>query len=127
MSDLIVTNADLWNAIVGENPQAPGPLVELAALDTPVKTSNRLRRALRLAKDAFADLDGARMALVTKYVTKADDGTEIIAPEFHEEFTALLAVEVPLAGVEAVKVDDLGDVKFAAAKLDRISKFVVEE
>lgn len=126
MSDLIVTNADLWNALVGPI-NTPGPLVELVALDTPLPASNLLRRSLRLAQAAFADLDADRMKLIKQYVGKDEQtGEEVIQPEFQEEFNKLLAVEVTLSGAVAVKIKDLGDVKFAGAKLDRIARFVEE-
>lgn len=125
MSDLTVTNADLWSALVGPN-NTPGPLPELVALDTPLPASNLLRRSLRLAQAAFGDLDADRMKLVKQYVSKDDDGTEVIRPEFQEEFNKLMAVEVTLPGAVVVKIAALGDVKFAGAKLDRIAKFVEE-
>lgn len=127
MSDLQVTNADLWNALVGPN-NTPGPLPELVALDTPLPASNLLRRSLRLAQAAFADLDADRMKLVKQYVSKDEQtNEEVIQPEFQEEFDKLMAVEVTLPGAVAVKIADLGTVQFAGAKLDRIAKFVVEE
>lgn len=127
MSDLIVTNADLWNALVGPI-NTPGPLVELVALDTPLPASNLLRRSLRLAQAAFADLDADRMKLVKQYVSKDEQtGEEVIQPEFQEEFGKLMQVEVVLPGCVAVKVADLGKVEFSGRKLDAIRKFVVEE
>lgn len=127
MSDLTVTNADIWNALVGADTKTAGPLIELVALDTPLPASNLLRRSLRMAQTAFADLDADRMKLVGKYVTKDEQtGDEIIQPEFQGEFNKLMAVEVTLPGAVAVKIADLGDVKFSGAKLDRINRFVVE-
>lgn len=126
MSDFIVTNADLWNALVGPN-NTPGPLSELVALDTPIPASNLLRRSLRLAHAAFTDLDADRMKLVKQYVsTDERTGEEVIQPEFQDEFNKLMAVEVTLPGAVAVKIAALGEVKFAGEKLDRIAKFVEE-
>ncbi len=128
MSDLTVTNADLWSALVSVPPGQSGPLAELVALDTPLPASNLLRRSLRLAQAAFADLDADRMKLVSQYVSKDEQtGEEIIQPEFQQEFDKLMAVEVTLSGAVPVKISQLGDIKFAGAKLDRISKFVVED
>ena len=128
MPDILCTNADIWNAIVCENPQAPGPLAELVALDTPLPASNLLRRSLRLAQAAFPDLDADRQKLVARSV-HVDPETQIttVDAEFHEEFNKLLAVEVTLPGAVPVSVADLGTVCFSGAKLDKLAKFVIEE
>lgn len=128
MPELLVTNADIWNAIVGENPQAPGPLAELVAKDTPLPASNLLRRSLRLAQAAFADLDADRQKLVELYVHSDPDAqTQTIDAPFHEEFAKLMAVEVTLPGAVAIRVSDLGNICFSGAKLDKLAKFVLDD
>ena len=126
MPDLILTNADIWNAIVGDNPQAPGPLMELVQKDTPLPASNLLRRSLRLAQAAFADLDADRQKLVAQYVHADCDVTTVDA-EFNEGFAKLMAVEVVLPGAVAVRVSDLGNISFSGAKLYKIAKFVIDD
>lgn len=134
---LTLTNLDLWNALVSGDPNVPGPLVELVALDTPLPASNRLRRSLRLAKDAFADLDADRSKLVEQYVKKDDAGNNIPTADgkgveladpvaFNEGLFKLFQVEVTLPGAQAVKISELGNVKFSGAKLELLEKFVVD-
>lgn len=131
MADLKMTNADLWNALVSGKPDVVGPLAELVDLDTPCETSSLLRRSLRLAGEAFGDLEKGRAKLIAKFVTKTTgaDGkeVEVIDPKFHEEFQKLMSVKVSLAGCVAVKVKDLGNVAFSGKKLELLKKFVVED
>lgn len=137
MSDLVVTNMDLWNALVSGKPDVMGPLAELVALDTPLPSSNLLRRSLRLAQAPFADLEGSRSTLVEKYAAKDEDGNVIPTPDggvlltdpqaFSDEIEQLMGVEVTLCGAQAVSIASLGNVKFSGRKLDLIAKFVTED
>ena len=139
MSDsvgLTVTNLDLWNALASAD-GSPGPLIELVGLDTPLPASNRLRRSLRLAKEAFVDLDADRAKLVAQHVQKDEDGNSVPTPDgkgvmladpmaFNEGLMKLFGVEVTLPGAQAVKVSELGTVTFSGAKLELLAKFVVD-
>lgn len=129
MADLLVTNGDIWNALVDPIDRSkPGALAELVAKDTPLPASNLLRRSLRLAQNAFVDIDADRVKLVEQYVKTEGDVTTIDA-KFHEEFAKLLNVEVTLPGAVAVKVSDLGNITFSGEKLERLiaCKFLVDE
>ncbi len=138
MSDLVVNNMDLWNALVSGKPDVLGPLAELVALDTPLPASNLLRRSLRLAQAPFADLEGSRGALIDKYAAKDEHGVNIPTPDgtgviltdpqaFADEIEQLMAVEVTLCGAQAVTVASLGNVKFSGRKLDLLAKFVTDD
>jgi hypothetical protein len=137
MSDLTVTNMDIWLALVNQqNPSLPGPLAELVALDTPLPASNTLRRSLRLAQAEFPTLDADRVKLVERYAAKDEGGKEIPDGKggivltdkaaFDAGFASLMACEVTLPGAQAVPISGLGNVIFSGAKLNLLSKFVTE-
>ena len=136
---LTVKNFDIWNALVGNpDPSQPGPLVDLVALDTPLPASNILRRSLRLAREAFGDLDAERNKRIEKYaekdadgkMVKTDDGKGIKLSDpdaFAKEIEELFAQEVPLVGAKTVKVSELGKINFSGDKLERLNAFVVDD
>lgn len=136
MPDLTCKNLDLWNALVSGKPDVPGPLAELVALDTPLPASNLLRRSLRLAQTAFADLEGDRAKLIATHKAVDEEGHDIPTPDggvllrdpngFAADIAVLMDVEVTLPGCVPVPVSALGNVKFSGAKLNLISAFVTE-
>jgi len=138
MSDIACKNSDLWNALVSGKPDVPGPLAELVALDTPLPASNLLRRSLRLAQTAFADLEGDRGKLIDRFAKKdadgqnvpSDDGTGVQIDDvagYVAEIGKLMDVDVVLVGAQPVTVASLGNVRFSGKKLDLIPKFVIDD
>jgi len=137
MSDLTVTNADLWSALVPVAPSTEGALLHLAALDLPGIASYAIKKLKRKAVEEYADLDAARLALVQKYAekdaagkavpTEDGKGTVIADPAgFNADFQAILKQSVTLAGCRQIALSELGDVKISANVLDALDAFIVE-
>ena len=136
MSDLTLKNVDLWKALVSVD--GNGPLADLVALDTPLPASNLLRRSLRLAREHSKDMLEEHQKLVQEFSVKDDEGKQVpdgkggikLTDEaaFVAKFNTLMDVPVTLPGAVAVKVSDLGTVKFSGAKLDLlIGSFLVDD
>lgn len=137
MSDLTVTNADLWSALVPVAPLTEAPILTLANLDLPGIASYAIKKLKRKIIEEHADLDAVRVGLVQKYAAKGpdgnpvptDDGRGIVLEnpvEFSVEFQKVLAQSVTLTGCRPVALSELGDVKISANVLDALHAFVVE-
>lgn len=143
MSDVLtVKNLDVWHAVLDPadpfNQAKVGALVELVALDTPLPVSNILRRSLRLCREALPDIVAEREKLIVKHAKKDADGNPVKTEDgrgieledrgaFTVDLLALMAQECPLVGAKTVKVSELGNIKFAGEKLDRLNAFVIDD
>lgn len=137
MADLVLKNADLWNALVSGSPDVPAPLVRLSKAEMPAIAAYAITKALRKATEEYADLDKARIALVEKYSAKLEDGSPAPSPDgngviladpqgFHTDFAALLDQPVTLSGCRAVTVTELGGAVVSPEVLLALEAFVID-
>ena len=135
MSDLIVTNADLVAAL--GTAQDVGGLVALSKREIKgIKASYAITKAIRLAEQALKDYETERGKLVERFAEKDADGKPVMLDETHVKiadvagfqaaFEELLSVNVPLAGVSAVTVEQLEGSGATPRELLTAGPFVVE-
>lgn len=135
---LTVKNFDLWNACFTDDQAVPCPLAQLVACDLPVRISNTLRRSLRLALAEFGDVMAEYRKIAEKYALRDTEGKMVRTEDgkltklsdveaFQKEVNDLLALNVTLLGAQAVKLSELGDIKFSGKNLDLLNAFVVDD
>lgn len=134
MSDLTITNADLWKALAA--PQGVKPaLIQLAALDLPIVVSNQLRKLKRKAVDAVQDVNESHAALTEKYVQRDEAGAKVPTPDgngylladaeaYRAEYDALMAQPVTLADCRKITLKELDGAKLSADALDALEAFL---
>jgi hypothetical protein len=135
MSDLTVTNADLWQALAAPQ-SADAPLIRVAKLDLPIITSNALRKLKRKAVEAVTDVQESHTALLEKYVKRDEAGEKVPAPDggwvladvagYNAEMAALMAETVTLADCRKITLKELGEAKVSADTLDALDAFLDE-
>ena len=107
MSDLTVTNRDLWTAHLPNPDQAFPVLLRVPMTVLGARNASALSRMVR---DAVADIEVARLVLCAQFGTKeeGEPNYTITDPDaFAAGWDALLAESIVLANVRAVHVDDL--------------------
>lgn len=97
-------------------------LKAVAALSLPVKVAYRLAKVVERVEAEGKRFDGLRQKLFEKHGEKHGDRIEV-APEkqgaFGEEMNELLLLDSELVVEPCVTIEELGDVRVAAADLAR--------
>ncbi len=137
MTDLLVTNNDLWLAISGKNSDGKGALLMLQdRVGLPNVASYALLKAKRKALAEIEDLEKTRLKLCIQFAIKDEANEPKLTPEgryeiaeveaFNAEWAKVLAEEVTLTGVRAVTLAELGDAKITPDELEGLGVFLVE-
>ena len=138
MSDLTITNRDIWNGLAQTDPTMTPPLIRLRALDIPIRASNNIRKIVRKAGEVFPDIGAHRDALIAKYAQRDEAGNPVTFDEgkqialadadaYSHDLDELLALPVVLSDVRPVFLSEIATSPLSADVLETLNAFLVDD
>lgn len=138
MSDLTVTNRDVWNNLAHVDPEATLPLMVLRKADLPMRISNNIRKLVRKASEAFPDVSEGRNDLIAKHAQRDEEGNPVTFDEgrqtalvdsgaYLKELDDLMAIPVVLTDVRPIFLSEVGKVPLSADAIELLGAFLVDD
>lgn len=138
MSDLTVTNRDIWNNLAQVDPAVTLPLVVLKKADVPMRISNNIRKLIRKAGEAFPDVQEGRADLIAKHAQRDADGNPVLFDDgkqtalvdgdaYVKELDDLMALPVVLTDVRPIFLSEVAKVPLSADDIELLGGFFVDD
>ena len=138
MSDLTVTNRDIWNGLAMADAASTPPLARLRALDIPIRASNNIRKIVRKAGEVFPDIANHRTDLIAKHAQRDEAGNPVTFDEgkqtalvdpaaYLAKLDELMALPVVLSDVRPVFLSEIANAALSADVLELLNAFLVDD
>lgn len=138
MSDLTVTNRDIWNNLAQVDPAVTLPFVVLKKADVPMRISNNIRKIIRKAGEAFPDVAEQRNDLIAKHAQRDKEGNPVLSDDgkqtalvdgdaYLKELDELMSLPVVLTDVRPIFLSEVGKVPLSADAIELLGGFLVDD
>ncbi len=138
MSDLTVTNRDIWNGLAQVTPGVVPPLNILRKADVPIRVSNNIRKLVRKASEVWPDIAEQRSELIAKHAQRDADGNPILfddgkqtalvdAGAYLKDLDELMDLPVVLTDVRPIFLSEVAKVPLSADDIELLGGLFVDD